>query len=494
MIESALAVGFRTGWLSSCSCVSSCCLYWSFSASDDLPILSRSRPFNWRGISEFDTLWKSSRISRRFRFTTGNHHDRSSHNVPTVRVRVASDYSDSDSRDAPYHPFEEITERVLPVEAQESARLSDAEMSRTIVEANSKATLMFSGAVGDEDQSIFWPELSYLTDEQGGLYFEVHKDEDILQSLSAENNFVQVIIGLNNLELLSELDLSDQTNNDFNIKEITDENNLNDDDDDDVDDDDDDDDHQYEDYVEDWVTILDDLDDGFDSSETLGDWANMETMRSSHPMYFAGKISEVVSNLHLDWMDQPSTAVAIQGLLRPAFIEEQSIIREYIKRNQSHDGCKRQYELDSNTKTSSKDGTIQGEEFGKEESHLTGSSFYKLEMTKIQLVSAYGSQIFVKVEDFQLVQPDIIAHSAAKIMSNLKAGGDKTTQALKSLCWRHKGIQVQEATVVGVDSLGLDLRVCSGTQVQTLRFAFDARATSEYTAERQVQKMLFPEE
>ncbi|KAG9443860.1 hypothetical protein H6P81_015200 [Aristolochia fimbriata] len=488
MIELALAVGSRTGWFSSCSfCVSSCCLSWSVPASDDLPVVSRSRPFNRKGISVFDSLWKNGRMSRGFSFTGGYHHHRySHHNVPAVRVRVASDYSDSESKesnDAPYHPFEELTERILPGKFEESAKLSDAEMSRTIVEANSKATLMFSGAVGDEDtQSIFWPELSYITDEHGDLYFEVQNDEDILRSLSAENNSVQVIIGLNNLELLSELDLSGQTDLDFNIEEITDENND--------DDDDEDNDLQDEDYVEDWITILDDLDDGFDSSETLGDWANLETMRSSHPMYFASKIVEAVSNLQLDWMDQPSTVVAIQGLLRPAFIEEQTIIREYIRRNQSHVDGKREVELDSNTETSSKDGG----EFREDDTHVTGSSFYKLEMTKIQLVSAYGSQASVRLEDFRKARPDIIAHSAAKIMSNLKAGGDKTTQALKSLCWRRKGIQVQEATVIGVDSLGFDLKVCAATQVQTLRFAFHSRATSEYSAQRLLEEMLFPEE
>ena len=33
----------------------------------------------------------------------------------------------------------------------------------------------------------------------------------------------------------------------------------------------------------------------------------------------------------------------------------------------------------------------------------------------------------------------------------------------------------QEAVIIGVDSLGFDMRICSGTQVQTLRFGFDAR-------------------
>ena len=55
----------------------------------------------------------------------------------------------------------------------------------------------------------------------------------------------------------------------------------------------------------------------------------------------------------------------------------------------------------------------------------------------------FVSQNFVEIEDFRRARPDAIAHSAAKIISRLKAGGEKTTQALKSLCWRCKGIQVE---------------------------------------------------
>lgn len=125
-------------------------------------------------------------------------------------------------------------------------------------------------------------------------------------------------------------------------------------------------------------------------------------------------------------------------------------------------------------------------------------------------------QAVVDLEDFRNAQPDAIAHSSSKIISRLKAGGEKTTQALKSLCWRCKGIQVevrhisvpmkfqssfdnvaelsqansygfiteyiiflcnllQEATLIDVDTLGFDLRVCSGRQVQTLRFTFNTR-------------------
>lgn len=36
-------------------------------------------------------------------------------------------------------------------------------------------------------------------------------------------------------------------------------------------------------------------------------------------------------------------------------------------------------------------------------------------------------------------------------------------------------IVLQEAAIIGVDSLGFDLRICSGTQIQTLRFGFNTR-------------------
>lgn len=49
----------------------------------------------------------------------------------------------------------------------------------------------------------------------------------------------------------------------------------------------------------------------------------------------------------------------------------------------------------------------------------------------------------IEVEDFRKAQPDAVALSAATIISRMKAGGEKITQALRSLCWRCKGIQVE---------------------------------------------------
>ncbi|KAL3630651.1 hypothetical protein CASFOL_023635 [Castilleja foliolosa] len=425
---------------------------------------------------------------------------------PNVIRASAKEQSGSDSgpvkpnaKPQRYHPFEEVTE--LPFLANGEAIITPAETSRTIIEVNSKATLMFSGMVNEEiHENIFWPDLPYLTDEHGNIYFQVKNDEDILLSLTSEETIVQVIIGLDTAEMISEMEALGHSEIDFGIDAL-DESDFDDDDDEDDDEEDEGDDDENED---DWVTIVDEDDQDEESDGSLGDWAKLETMRSSHPIYFAKKLADVVSDDPVDCMEQPAAGLAIHGFLRPAFIEEHSVIQKQISGPESSDmdtdnianeqlqdgivqinGHKHEKELEQ-------DHTTLGGDSEKDESLGSGFSFYKLEMIKIQLVSAQGNMSYVEIEDFRRAKPDAIAHSAAKIISRLKAGGEKTTQALKSLCWRCNGIQAEECALIGVDSLGFDLRVCAGTQVQTLRFGFKKKASSEYSAERQLNDLLFP--
>ncbi|MCL7043485.1 hypothetical protein MKW94_012201, partial [Papaver nudicaule] len=188
---------------------------------------------------------------------------------------------------------------------------------------------------------------------------------------------------------------------------------------------------------DDWVSVLEGDED--DSDETLGDWAELETMRSCHPTYFAKNMSE------------NSYKVDIKKVGTAKGDSKDNIINGQQDKSSSTD--------------LSEDGADQS---GKDLNSRT--SFYMLEMAKIQL-NRYLTHLFpllyslfVEVNEYQNAKPDAIAHSADKIMSRLKAGGEKTAQALKSLCLRVKGIQVEEAIVIGVDSLGFVLRVCSGTQ------------------------------
>ncbi|XP_044505475.1 uncharacterized protein At3g49140-like isoform X2 [Mangifera indica] len=365
-----------------------------------------------------------------------------------------------------YHPFEDISKSAS--ENSGDARLTDAETARTVIEVNGKATMMFTDLINDEvHDNVIWSEVPYLTDEHGNIYFQVKHEEDILRSLTSENNFVQVIIGLDTTEMIKEMELPGPSEIDFGIEEVEGE-------DSDVEDDEEDEEEEDDSYDDEWVDVLEDVDDDEDEDETLGDWANLDTMRSSHPMYFAKKLAEVALDDPVDWMEEPPAGLAIQGFLSPALIEEQSDIQKHLSSNQSHDA-----DIDQVWKAvenepenlhivsghrhgseSSKDNSISEEESKKVDMPMKGTSFYKLEMIKIQLILADGYQAIVEVEDVRKAQPDAIVHSAAKIISHLKAGGEKTTQALKSLCWISKGIQVE--------------------------------ATSEYSAERQLNDLLFP--
>ncbi|XP_020999237.1 uncharacterized protein At3g49140 isoform X2 [Arachis duranensis] len=406
------------------------------------------------------------------------------------RIRVSSENlgspQDPVKKDekSSYHPFEEIA--MSTSENTEDARLTAAETSRTIIEVNSKATLMFTSVINDVvHENVVWPDMPYLTDDRGNIYFQVKNSDDVLQSLTSENNFVQVIVGVDAMEMLSEMDLSGPSEIGFGIEEIDDQDTDDTDDSDEEDEDED----ENEEYDSEWVTVVSDNDEQEDADETLEDWAKLETMRSSHPMYFAKKLAE------------PPACVAIQGVIRPAFIEEHSTIQKHLSTNQSDnsditESVKGEIGVINghvHNSMSSKDNTAEQVE-NNENSDLpfNETSFYKLEMIKIQVISAHGHPTDVEIEDYGRAQPDALAHSASKIIARLKADGEKTLQAFKSVCWRYKSIQVEEAQLISVDSLGFDLRVCSGTQVQTLRFTFKKRATSEYSAERQLNELLFP--
>ncbi|KAG7556290.1 hypothetical protein ISN44_As11g023390 [Arabidopsis suecica] len=387
-----------------------------------------------------------------------------------------------------YHPSEEIRAYV-PEKNPGDSRLSPPETARTIIEVNKKGTLMLSGLLGiGVHENILWPDIPYVTDQHGNIYFQVKENEDIMQTVVAsDNNYVQVIVGFDTMEMIKDMELSSPSGIGFGIEEIEDgesevedENKGDDDEGEDKDD-------------EEWVAVLEDGDDEdnyvSDSDESLGDWANLETMRYCHPMYFATRMAEVASTDPVNWMEQPSAGLAIQGLLSRVVVEDHSDIQKHIS------GCK-STGTDKNKKGENSEEKFEG--IGENESEIlqvensrNAISYYKLEIIRIQLITAQGHQTEVKVEDVRKVQPDAIARASDGILTRLEEDGDKLTEALKSLCWRHNGIQAEEVKLIGIDSLGFDLRICSGMQIETLRFAFSIRATSVHKAEGQLRELLF---
>ncbi|KAH9328159.1 hypothetical protein KI387_000267, partial [Taxus chinensis] len=379
-----------------------------------------------------------------------------------TKVQVAADYSDSKSDpvkyqgELGYHPLEALND-CEDIEKGE-LKLKDAEIARTIVEVNNKATLMFTSTADvDLQDSIFWPDLQYVTDEYGDIYLEVHDDEDVLQSLSISNSPMLVFIGLDDIRRFNGHETPMHgISNDFDFEEISDSDT-----------------EIEEDYEEDWISFLEE--------ESLGDWAKLETMHSVHPIYFSRKLAEVVSTDYSEKMDRPLQGLAILGLIRPAFMEEQSHVRKFLCDENSDDEQLEESIVDKISEsepqamTSLTDGTVWAHGLENDEGYEMESLLYKLEIVDIQLLSHYGNQSLVNLHDFQQAEPDILAHSASTIMARINAGGKKAKTALKSLCKRTRGIQVEEATLIGVDSLGIDVRICSGIELQTLRFAFNCR-------------------
>lgn len=471
------------------------------------------------------------------RFDTGNHSFGSSDGsvfskTKTLRqpkVQVAADRSDSMfgafeyQGELGYHPLEEVSECENP--GGGDMRLTDAEIARTTVEANHSAIALFSGLVHrGPHKDISAIELQYIIDDCGDIFVELNNNENILRSPRASNP-VTVLIGLDNMYLYGEQ----------KITAAEDHNKINT--------------NNNDEYDEERNSISGGGDTSI--SESPRDWENLDTMDMVHPINFAKKIDKVVYTDYLEKMNRPSNGLVIIGLLRPAYVEEESYLRKFLygpyyssgddnytedELSSGSDEPSSLYDAARDSRPAENASVVELEnlsdsrdldvtdcslsndelftessipqdndpdlvsmmlpedgvswELGSEESDVN-SSINKLEILRIQLVSVYGNQSIVSLEDFQHAVPDILVYSATDIIDRVDNGGGKTKRALRSLCWKKKGLQVEEAILIGVDSLGVDIRVHCGAEVQTVRIAFNCRANSEDAAER-LRRLLFP--
>ncbi|XP_043711681.1 uncharacterized protein At3g49140 isoform X2 [Telopea speciosissima] len=368
------------------------------------------------------------------------------------KVWVAADYSDSvpDSSnymgDRGYHPLEEVKVSRRSTEIM----LTSAEIARTTVEANSNALLLFPGMVHCEPhEQISWAEFHYIIDDYGDLFFEIFDDENIFQDPGASNP-VNVLIGM---------DISMYTNRrvDGNYNNISDRGSDAD------------------------IPFNDDLFEAIDPDalDILVDWRMLDINNGVHPLYFAKTLTKAVNTKYSENMDRPSNGLSIIGCLRPAFSDEESYLRRL-----SHNGDGDGYASDW------KDG--ESLNFNSESAGANiFSTLYKMEIMQIELFSVYGVQSSISLQHFQDAEPDILVHSVSEIIERFNEKGMKYNAALKSFC-RKKGLNVEGANLIGVDSLGMDVRVFSGAETQTLRFSFKSRVTSGRAAEKKIQQMLFP--
>ncbi|KAG2329562.1 hypothetical protein Bca52824_000742, partial [Brassica carinata] len=96
----------------------------------------------------------------------------------------------------------------------------DGDEGEDDVEVNNKGTLMLTGSTGDGVlENILWPDIPYITDQNGNLYFQVKEDEDVMQSVTSENNYVQVIVGSDTMEMIKEMELMGLSDSDFETED-----------------------------------------------------------------------------------------------------------------------------------------------------------------------------------------------------------------------------------------------------------------------------------
>ncbi|EOY04956.1 Pentatricopeptide repeat superfamily protein isoform 1 [Theobroma cacao] len=388
------------------------------------------------------------------------------------KVSVAADYSDSvpDSssyaRNQGYHPLEEL--KVL--KRMRETKLSAAEVARTTVEANSTALLVFPGTVHSEPhEQISWAEFHYVIDDYGDIFFEIFDDENILQDRGA-SNLVNALIGMDipmheNNRVAGEYNISDIGNDD----EIP--------------------------FDDDYFEVMDS-----EMSEAPVDWGMPDTATATwvHPIYFAKCLTKAVHMEHDRKMDHPSNGVSIVGCLRPAFYDEESYLRRLFH-FEDNDGYTSDWKDGETSRSSSKYGGSKSD-----------STLYRMEIMRMELFSIYGVQAFlmkrimeerlsscflylslISLQDFQDAEPDVLVHSTSAILERFSQNGIRCNVALKALC-KKKGLQIEGANLIGVDSLGIDVRIFSGVEVRTHRFPFKVRAMSETAAEKQILKLLFP--
>ncbi|KAH1092916.1 hypothetical protein GLYMA_14G033200v4 [Glycine max] len=322
---------------------------------------------------------------------------------------------------------------------------------------------------------ISWAEFQYHIDDVGDIYFEISDDANLLADCGANNPVVVKILrtpkcfasgnhvmGLSVkplctifLNALIGMDIPIYDNNRRTASEYDIFNNGSDDefkfDDDDIE-----------------VSEMEEF-------NIPVNWGQSDTTKSVHPIYFSKCLAKAINNMeYVKRMNHPSNGVSIIGFLRPVYGEEKSYLRWMYH---TEDGDV--YISDWRDFYSNSDD---------DDERDTNLTLYRLEILSIELHSMYGYQSEISVLDFQDAEPDILAHSSSEILERFNQFCD---DEIKALC-KKKGLYGEGAYLVGVDSLGVDVRVLSGAEVKTHRFPFKVQAANANAAEKQIWQLLFP--
>ncbi|KAF1890300.1 hypothetical protein Lal_00013554 [Lupinus albus] len=346
------------------------------------------------------------------------------------KVCVAADYSDSVPDSSSYLSKQGYhpLEELKDSDGMRPTRLSSAEIAKTVVEANKNALLVFPGTVHCEPHE----QISWAE-----FQYLIDEFGDIYFEIFDDANILQDP-GASNLVWLAKravfnaligMDIPVYDNRTGG--EYDNLNSVNND--------------EFP-LDDEYLEVLESED-----SNIPGNWQLPDT-------------SSLAVNMDCNKrMNHPSNGVSVLGYLRPAYADEESYLRMV-------------YPIEDADRYSSdwKDGGgVRSNRIS--DQRCPCMTLYRLEIPDINF------------EEFQDAEPDILVHSASAIVEDFKDECD----TLKALC-KKKGLDVEGASLIGVDSLGMDVRVFSGAEVRTHRFPFKVLATSEVVAKKQIRQLLFP--
>ncbi|KAI5080992.1 hypothetical protein GOP47_0004175 [Adiantum capillus-veneris] len=474
---------------------------------------------SWRNAegvsSSLKSNWGSSMVSLsdRHTFGTSSEHVLAAHkrHQYRIQVRVAADYPDSKPDassylgDLGYHPLEEISslEKKTGVDLTER-RLPDAEIARTIAEANETAILFAS--LWDDQDHIFGTEVEYIIDDRGDFYFQIDDDSEFLSTLNSPRTKMKVAIGYESIE---EWILEQQEAHENPVSEQPQKVDSN---------------HDEDEEEERWAIIAADgteyvleeiLDEQQSPEETLGNWSGLDTLEGVHPLDFANALSTAALADDNEKVDKPSQSLRIVGEVRRLSEEEEEYVSKLCEdRFTGEEEEDEEEDDDDDDDDEEEEEEEEGEEEAGEsidisaeileetgasgngeegESNEAGTSIYKLDVESLHLISYFRMESIVENTEFQAAKPDILARAGPEIVDRLNSRGKVLEDALKLVCLHRKGIEVEQAALLHIDSVGMDLRVHSGREIQTLRVSFSQRATSVEHAEQLLNQLLFPQ-
>ncbi|KAL5101479.1 hypothetical protein RYX36_005806 [Vicia faba] len=333
----------------------------------------------------------------------------------------------SDSISDSYHPLEKLKVS----NDVPPARLSSAEIARTTIEATRDALLIFPGMVHSErHEQISWAESQFVIDEYGEIYFRIFDDENLLADRGAYNP-VNALFGM-------DIPMYDNTR-----------------------------------IISEYDIFYGGITDPFLIDDDFIEVPEIEEFNAlDNPIYFSKCLEKAVNRECEKRMSHPSNGVSILGNLIPAYADEE-FYKRMIKYTSDGHGYMPDWE-----------GFFSNRVNGKRE---TNFMLYKLKNEQIKLNCVYGSQSEINLLEFEDAEPDILIHTSWGLLMLFNR---KYHDALKAFC-KKKGLDAEEAHFIGLDSLGVDVRVFSEKEVKTHRFSFKVQAKSEDMAVKQIEKLLY---